>query len=157
MSDMLAGSSGNDEIQTPRDLFNKLDATYQFDYDAFASDLNALCELYSTLSGTGFIYKLVDQRDGLAYPWRNHRVFLNPPYSKLMAVAEKMVSERNNAEIIVALIKVDTSTRWWQTLAPYAHIDYLPRRVKYVHPDPPKGWAGASFPSAIVLMKKDWM
>ena len=156
MSEILAGSSGNDEIQTPRALFDALNLAYQFDYDAFSSHENALCHWHSTVDGT-FGQSLFCTEDGFAYSWERSRVFLNPPYSKLQAVADKMVSERNKAEIIVALLKVDTSTKWWQTLAPFAHIDFLPRRVKYVHPDPPKGWAGASFPSAIVLMKKDWV
>lgn len=155
---MLPGSSGNDDIRTPQFLFDRLHAAFQFDYDAFASHANHLLPTYSTLTGTCSYgdCDLTDQ-DGLTLDWAGRRVFANPPYSALMPCVEKFVEERNNADIIVVLTKVDTSTRWWQLLAQYAHIDYLPKRIKYEHPNPPQGWSGASFPSAIAIMKKDWL
>ncbi len=162
MSEMLHGSSGFDEIQTPRELLDRLYRAFRFDYDAFASHDNAygLCQYYSTMDGT-FHRSLgkVSDSDGLASSWEGMRTFMNPPYSRGLVekCVDKAIAERNNAAIIVALIKVDTSTRWWQKLAAVSHIDYLPKRVKYVHPNPPPGWAGASFPSAIVILKKDWL
>lgn len=154
---MLAGSSGNDEIATPRALFERLHHAFQFDYDAFASHENHLLPTYSTLDGTFVEGRHLIDKDGLALSWAGRRVFLNPPYSNLLAVVEKCVAERNEAEIIVALVKVDTSTRWWQLLERHAHIDYLPKRVRYEHPNPPSGWGGATFASAVAVMRKDWL
>lgn len=155
---VLAGSSGNDEIRTPRWLFDQLNEQFQFDYDPFASHENALTDFYSTADGT---YStgghMEDPAHGLQYPWMGCRVFMNPPYSRglVMRCIEKAVSERNNAAIIVALVKADTSTKWFQLLMEHSFIEWLPRRVKYEHPNPPKGWSGASFPSAIALLRKD--
>lgn len=157
MSDMLAGSSGNDEISTPRWLFNRLNESFAFDYDAFASHENHLLPTYSTIGGTYVEGEHLIDKDGLVLSWSGRRVWLNPPYSILLPVITKCVLERNEAAIIVALVKVDTSTRWWQLLERHAHIDFLPKRVKFHHPNPPKGWSGASFPSAIAIMKKDWL
>lgn len=148
MAIKLHGSSQNDEIQTPQELFDRLNRAFGFDTDAFASDSNHLLPMYWT-----------QETDALAQDWSGRRVFANPPYSRglINLAVDKMIAERNQAEIIVTLIKVDTSTQWWQRLAAHAHIDYLPKRVKYYHPNPPAGWAGASFPSAICILKKDWL
>lgn len=167
MSDMLQGSSGNDDIRTPPDFYRELDKAFVFNYDAFSSIENALCPEFSTIEGTYYRYYAdgnlapakISEATGLEYDWTGKRVFMNPPYSRglLKLCVEKAISERNKADIIVALIKVDTSTRWWQELALHAHIQYLPKRVRYVHPDPPPGWAGASFASALAIFHKDWM
>lgn len=148
MSDKLHGASGNDEIQTPPELFDKLNTAFRFDTDAFASHLNHLLPVYWT-----------EQDNALIQDWSGRRVFCNPPYSRGLVeqAVDKMIAERNRAGIIVVLIKVDTSTRWWQKLAAHSYVDFLPKRVKYVHPNPPPGWAGASFASAICVLKKDWL
>lgn len=174
MAGILQGSSRYDGIQTPRALYDRLNEAYRFNYDAFAAHEDHLASCYSTIEGTYLMVGReahpdtdlvlgerrplkVHMEDGLELPWEGRRVYLNPPFSRLREVTAKCVAERNEAAIIVALLKVDTSTRWWQTIAPYAHIDYLPRRVSYVHPAPPSGWAGASFASAVLVLKKDWM
>lgn len=165
----LQGTSGNDEIGTPRWLFHKINAAYVLTYDAFASHENALCDSYSTIEGTyyadiaarsgvcGEPFQLSDL-DGLTTSWRGQRVFCNPPYGRgdikgrnlYDDCVDKMIEERNNAAIIVALLKVDTSTKRWQKVMQYAHIDYLPR-IKYA------GMSGkATFASAVCVFKKDW-
>ena len=154
MSTMLPGSSGNDEIRTPKRLFAKLNTAFQFSYDAFATEKNALCRSFSTTEGTFWRGQFYSAETGLSIPWEGQRVFMNPPYSRplLSQCIEKAVEERNNAAIIVALVKVDTSTKWFQLLMQYAHIDYLPKRLKY------EGMtAAATFPSAIAVFKKDWV
>lgn len=163
----LVGTSRNDEIETPDDLYYWLDCRFHFDYDAFASHSNfktakhcSGMKTYSTIEGTFVVdvtpraERLVVAEDGLAHDWYGKRVFCNPPYSRglLSKAIDKMVAERNRAQIIVALVKVDTSTAWWRKLAMYSHVEYLPR-VKYVTPD--GGDSPATFASAVCIIKPD--
>lgn len=151
----LVGHSGNDNITTPRGLFDWLNWRFRFDYDAFASAENALCPLYSTTDGT--FHKTGWEgdydEDGLRFPWANRRVFLNPPYSQpLMGQAiEKCIEERNNAQIIVGLFKFDPSTANGRMLMDerYFHLEPQPR-IKYGGMN-----HAATFASAIVIAKPD--
>lgn len=154
----LVGHSGNDEIGTPDGLWNKINARYRLDYDAFASHDNALCDSYSTIGGTfeksfdGYPPAMASAQSGLDFPWKGMRVFLNPPYSNpLMRQAiEKCIAERNNAEIIVGLFKCDTSTGNFKLLNEYADLTFL-KRVKY------KGMKqAATFASCIAVFRQDW-
>ena len=135
---------GTAEWRTPPELFARLERRFGFDYDAFASHENALCCYYSTIDGTWerpqeWRDPMRDSHeDGLAFPWENWRVFMNPPFSRgfIEKAVEKAYSERENAAIIVALLPAATETRWFQQIVlPYCHIDWLPRRVRFVHPD----------------------
>jgi len=53
--------------------------------------------------------------DGLKHEW-NGTVWLNPPFSDKLAFYRKAVNELHagNAETVVALAPVDTSTEWFQ-------------------------------------------
>lgn len=153
----LTGHSGNDEITTPRGLFDWLNRRFMFDYDAFASHENALCDIYSTKDGTFIRNARWDgssaRADGLTHPWEGFRVFLNPPYSNpLMRQAiEKCIEERNNAQIIVGLFKFDTSTANGRLLMDerYFHLEPQPR-IKYGGMK-----SAATFASVIAIAKPD--
>lgn len=147
--------TGKGDWQTPPWLFEKLNSWFCFSYDAFASHENHLCSLYSTESGTYWSFmsepELDSPLDGLSYPWANERVFLNPPYSRdMMPLAmAKCMEERDKAEIIVALIPFDPSTRWWNNYVEGNIVIPLKKRVRFV------GAPGvATFPSCIVVFKK---
>jgi len=151
----LVGHSGNDEIGTPQWLFLQLMARYRFNYDAAASVANAKCESFSTVSGTYDVERdrPEDYRDGLTYPWFGKRVFVNPPYSSPLfsQFIGKAIEERNNAEIIVMLVKWDTSTANARRLRQYAHIEEVPR-ITYEGQKSP-----ASFASAIAIIRPDFI
>lgn len=152
-NDRTGVGAGSGEWRTPPDLFARLNRRFQFDYDAFASHENALCTFYSTDSGTFFKggQSWTDNSflppipapenapdDGLSFPWTGWRVFMNPPYSRglIEQCVEKAYNERDNAAIIVALIPAATETRWFQRyVLPHCHIDWLPKRVVFIHPD----------------------
>lgn len=55
--------------------------------------------------------------DGLSQEWFG-RVFCNPPFSDKVDWIEKAISEVNggNAELVVMVLPVDTSTRWYHNL-----------------------------------------
>jgi phage N-6-adenine-methyltransferase len=158
----LQGSSQNDEIQTPQYLFDRFNRAFTFDYDAFASHANTkVYNRYSTIEGTFFMDvpqpRLIDAASGFEYPWTDLHVWANPPYSLLMEAVAKFEAEVERAAWIAMLVKVDTSTRWYQRLEECAIVQPLKRRVKFTHPNPPAGWSGASFASAIAFPRRDWV
>jgi phage N-6-adenine-methyltransferase len=141
-NDRTGVGGGSGEWGTPPDLFKRLDYRFQFDYDPFASHANALCSRYSTVDGTydrlGTANVVMDDgHDGLTADWGHARVFMNPPFSRglMEPCIEKAFNERNNAQVIVALVPASTETRWFQNfILPHCHIDWLPRRVNFIHP-----------------------
>ena len=152
----------DNEWRTPQSLFDQLNTWFALDYDAAATDENALCDRYSTItSGTwlrvaGYSPVLASANDGLTEPWARRRVFLNPPYARaeIDRWMAKCYSERNEAAIIVALVKHDPSTRWWQWYiglnGEHAIVLPLPRRVRFSGAK-----HGANFASAIVVWRKE--
>ena len=160
--------TGKQDWGTPPKLYQRLNEWFAFTYDAFAGHENALCEDYSTENGTyrkrrmspndlpG--YEQLSMLDGLQNDWVGRRVFMNPPYSAhkgehtacLTCCMAKAYSERENADIIVALIPFDPSTRWWQNYVEgHCFVVPLPKRVKFVGAP-----SAAPFPSAVVIYKK---
>lgn len=152
----LVGHSGNDEIGTPRWLYDDLNRRFQFDYDAAASADNFKCLPWSGADGTyhldiGNQLVRIDGRDGLTFPWAGRRVFVNPPYSApLMGqFIEKAIEERNAAEIVVMLVKYDASTANGRLLREHFHLEYL-KRIRY------EGMSqGATFPSVVAIVRPD--
>ena len=174
--DKTGVGAGSMEWQTPPDLFAWLDQRFKFDYDAFASHENALCDHYSTIDGTFRLFDrtvhpdndlaegerrpvLWHQADGLNYPWADLSVYINPPYSRglIEQCIQKAYNERNNAAIIVALVPASTETQWFQKYLLHAcHIEWLPGRVLFIDPD--TGEPGQSPPSgsAIAIFRQDY-
>ena len=140
----MAVTKGNGcvEWETPPNLWKLLNDRHAFTLDGAASQANALCDTFCTEDGTfrligGAIIIQISELDGLSYPWFGHRVFVNPPYERelIKAFTFKMMEERNDAWLISALLPASTDTRWFhQHVLPYAHIDWLPRRVRFWHP-----------------------
>ena len=73
MSGFTSGmrSSLSNEWSTPPELFAELDSEFCFDLDAASTHENALCEQHFTKA-----------EDGLAQPWEDAHVWLNPPYGR---------------------------------------------------------------------------
>ena len=153
----LTGHSRNDELRTPDYIYDWLNRRFAFNFDAAASHENRRCWEYATVEGKfeadGSGYWLTGTEDGLTCLWEDYRVFVNPPYSRglLEAFVDKAIEERDNAEIIVMLVKVDTSTRWWRKLAEASHIEFL-RRVRYLD-ETGKPLPAATFASAIAIIR----
>lgn len=135
--DKVLWSSTSGEWGTPRDLFDRLNAVYRFDYDPAATHDNHLANRYSTLEGTfrasplGFdVYRISDM-NGLDYSWEGQHVFLNPPYGR--GIESWMKKAATEPLLCVALLPVRTGSRWWQEwVMPYADIEFLPGRLKFV-------------------------
>ena len=145
---------GSADWQTPPDLYARLNRRFRFGHDAIASHENALCDRYSTADGT--FHRVpgagvfpgqfkgarepdkLSSDDGLMLDWTGLRVWMNPPFTRgfIEQAVEKAYNERENAEIIVALLPAATETRWFQNfILPHCDITWLPRRVRFINPE----------------------
>ena len=69
---MKMNVKGNDNFETPQELFNQLDAIFNFTVDAACTSENCKCP-------KGYYYD--KGQDGLYADWGGERVFCNPPFS----------------------------------------------------------------------------
>lgn len=114
-----------------------------------------------------------EDEDGLSKPWFG-RVWLNPPYSEMAAWMEKCMAEskQDNTDVILALVKGDTSTDWWHRYAPEADaVAFLDHRLKFgedagsapfpnhvfVFGDAPSGVYDVLEKNGLVVRGADWM
>lgn len=55
--------------------------------------------------------------DGLELDWSSYdKVFVNPPYSNPLPWVRKAISSRREGQVIVMLLRHDSSTQWWREL-----------------------------------------
>jgi len=97
-------SSKSEEWETPQDFFNKLDQRWNFTLDPCCTKETAKCETFFT-----------KEDDGLKLDWKDHRVFMNPPYGRSVGKwVEKAYKEgiKHNT-IVVCLLPSRTDTKWF--------------------------------------------
>ena len=137
--------SKTDDWATPQALFDKLNAYHQFDLDAAASSTNHKVDRW-----LGLDHPQIERRDALACDWDGERVWLNPPYGRVLnlwvAKAANHV-HRNKAEVVL-LLPALTDTRWFHDYCINHAVEFIKGRVKFGD-----GKASAPFPSMIVRMK----
>lgn len=148
---------------TPRALFDRYDKLFSFNFDACALPQSSLCEafacppdVYDEITGDDklshkYVYQGQDLlrcfRDGLAVDWGS-RTWLNPPYGRTIGRwLARARAQADQGRLVVALIPVDTSTRWWQeNVQGIADVHYLRSRVRF------QGSTGSlNFASAIAI------
>lgn len=126
-----------DDRRTPRSLFDPLHADYRFTIDVAASVENALLPRYYTR-----------EVDALSVAWYQHRVWCNPPYSKLEPwLAKAWESMWGGCGIVVMLLPANRSEQgWWQRhVEPYRdgkpardgvtlETTFLPGRLRFDWP-----------------------
>lgn len=130
-------SSKTVEWATPEGLFDELDGEFGFNLDPCATDENAKCRDYFT-----------KEDDGLDQSWKNCRVFMNPPYGRVIGKwVEKMATER--IKVGVALLPARTDTIWFHKwIYGKAEIRFIKGRIKFGD-----GKQSSPFPSMIVIFK----
>ena len=120
-------SSGNDDWETPKDVYASLDKEFNFDFDP--------CPLKS-------------RDDGLNMVWGN-RNFVNPPYSKIALWIKKAYEEWLKGKTVVLLIPSRTDTRWFHDYILKAdEIRFIKGRLKFSGHK-----CGAPFPSAVIVFR----
>jgi site-specific DNA-methyltransferase (adenine-specific) len=130
------------EHETPQWLFDMLNKEFHFTLDPCASAENAKCELYYT-----------KEQDGLKQSWKDHNVFMNPPFGREL---KRWVQAAYNREggfdepnVIVGLLPVYTSSKWFHDFVlPVAEIRFVEGRLYFRS----KGGGGnAPFSSMVVI------
>nr|WP_241647871.1 phage N-6-adenine-methyltransferase [Rosenbergiella metrosideri] len=98
-----------DTWQTPRDLFQALNAEFHFQLDAAASDRNALCKRFITAEENTL------EADWSSYVTSGY-AWLNPPYSDPSPFIEKTAREKELNHVgCVMLLPADTSVGWFKS------------------------------------------
>lgn len=151
-------SNATDEWSTPRELFDALDAEFDFRLDAAASDENTHCYAY-----LGPDHWNPVARDAIAVEWSeiakagSRAVWLNPPYSKCRAFIAKAAEEARKGCTVVCLVPSRTDTRWWHEYVwdgtthqprPGVEVRFLRGRLKF-------GGSknSAPFPSVVIIFR----
>lgn len=129
------GATDRDNLGTDPELFGMLNRRFGFTLDPACTYENRKCATYYT-----------KDVDGLAQPWRFHRVWCNPPYSEIRRWVEKALLEWAQfepPELIVMLLPANrTEQRWWQDLVEprrdregsALRVEFLRGRQRFVMP-----------------------
>ena len=131
-------SSQRSKWETPQDLFDKLNAEFNFTLDPCASADNAKCQKYFT-----------QEQDGLKQDWQGETVFCNPPYGREIKkwVSKAYQESLKPDTLVVMLLPSRTDTTWFHDyILPYGKIDFIKGRLKFG-----SSKNSAPFPSMIVV------
>ena len=132
-------SSNTDLWSTPQDFFDKLNEEFNFNLDVCATKENAKCQDYFT-----------EEDNGLEWTWDNYRVWMNPPYGRVIGQWVKKANEARGG-IVVCLLPARTDTQWFHDYIynnQRAEIRFLKGRLKF-------GGSknSAPFPSMLIIFK----
>lgn len=134
----------SDEWITPRPLFHRLNREFRFTLDAAATSRTARVRPYIS-------------RYSLTRPWRG-RVWCNPPYSDGVEawVRKAAASVREGAEVVVVLVPVDTSTKWWHevVMRRASEVRFVRGRLSFTNPWHPKSDRSASAHAVVVFRRR---
>ena len=116
-------STGKNDWETPRWLFDELNEEFHFTLDPCASHETAKCDKYYT-----------KKEDGLIQNWGKEIVFCNPPYSNIEHTQwiKKCYEHSKNGGIAVMLIPSRTNTkRFHDCILGKAEIRFIRGRLKF--------------------------
>ena len=125
---------------TPKDLFEKINEEFHFEWDLASSLDNALCSNFYT-----------KEEDGLKQNWTG-ACWLNPPYgdrsSKMVDWIKKAyLDTQNNSDLtVVILIPARTNTKWFHE---YCMKSY---EIKFICGRPKFGDSKHGLPQPLVLV-----
>jgi site-specific DNA-methyltransferase (adenine-specific) len=130
-------SSKTPEWATPQSLFDELNNEFHFTLDPCSTDANAKCEKHYTIAD-----------DGLSHSWDAERVFMNPPYGRVIAHWVKKASKISDGGVCVCVLPARTDTRWFhEYIYGKTEIRFLKGRVRFNDEGP------APFPTMIVIFR----
>lgn len=127
MSKKNLKSSGNNEWETPPEIFQHWDDRFKFVCDVAATHENH----------KGLFRYITSEEDALApgTAW-GERNWLNPPYGRGMIlpfIKRAALRSVMHKELTVALLPVATSTKWWQEWVTKAdHVFFYPHRINFM-------------------------
>lgn len=117
------------EWETPPEVFDPLDAEFQF-------TLDPCCTVDSSKAPRFY----TEREDGLSQDWGAETVFMNPPYGReVYAWTEKALQSACAGALVVGLLPASTDLSWWhdyvigpEPLHPFAEVRYLRGRVRFI-------------------------
>lgn len=126
--------------ETPPEVFDPLNAEFDFTLDPCATSSTAKCPMYFT-----------ERQDGLTRDWGTHRVFMNPPYGReVYAWTRKARESAERGALVVALLPASTDLAWWHDdVVGHAEVRYIRGRVRFLTGGPYR--ASGFFASVIVI------
>jgi phage N-6-adenine-methyltransferase len=131
-------SSKTSEWETPKSLFDQLNAKWHFTLDPCCTPRNAKCAKYFTKA-----------EDGLVQDWSGERVFMNPPYGRDIGKwMKKSYDEYVRGALVVCLVPARTDTKWWHDYAKKGKVEFIRGRLKFG-----RAANSAPFPSALVVFQ----
>ena len=126
------------EWATPKEVFARLNFIYNFTLDPCSTHANATCSKHYTMA-----------ENGLAHSWQGERVFMNPPYGRVIGDwMKKAYEESCGSALVVCLVPARTDTAWWHDYAAKGEIVFVRGRLKFG-----AGKNSAPFPSAVITFK----
>ena len=127
--------SKSDKWATPKELYDKLNEEFNFNYDPCPID-----------------WKEGDP-DGLNIEWGTS-TFCNPPYSKVALWIEKAYNESRKGKKIVMLINAITDTiAFHKYIYGKADLRFIKGRLSFINPNEPTKKQPNVKPSMIVIFK----
>jgi len=141
-------SSKKSDWNTPQGFFNELNAEFNFELDAAATDKTAKCERYFT-----------PETDGLAQSWavsEGRAVFCNPPYGRETGKwVKKAYEEAQRGTMIVMLLPSRTDVSWFHDyILGRAEVRFLRGRLKFAD-DEGQAKNSAPFPSLVAIYRPE--
>lgn len=132
-------SHQSDEWETPKSIYDELDAEFHFTLDPCATVENHKCETFFTA-----------EQDGLLQDWGGYTVFCNPPYSEIGTWVEKAFREsRKDKTTVVLLIPSRTDTKYFHNFIYHrSEIRFVQGRIKFGDSK-----NSAPFPSMVVIFR----
>ncbi len=125
--------SKSDKWGTPKDLYDKLNAEFKFNFDP--------CPI-TWVEG---------DPDGLLIDWGTS-TFVNPPYSKVAKWIEKSYNEWKKGKRVVMLINAITDTKaFHKYILNNAELRFIEGRIKFINPENPKKLMPNVKPSMLVI------
>jgi len=127
MFDPIDKSFDKDSLQTPRYIYDWLNASFKFDVDLAASDKHHYCDIYFT-----------EDDSALTGDWslEGNVGFCNPPYSKINPWIEKAIEEIEFGFTTVMLIPTFNGDLYYEdVLTKSSSIINILGRLSFVRPD----------------------
>ncbi|MDG5790142.1 DNA N-6-adenine-methyltransferase [Evansella sp. AB-P1] len=134
-------NSNSHEWETPKSLFNSLNAEFNFDIDVCATKGNTKCSKYFT-----------KEESALEQEWTGV-CWMNPPYGRgIIKWVKKAYESSLKGSTVVCLLPARTDTIWWheycEKVSKVRDIRFIKRRLRFGNA---KG--EALFPSVIVIFR----
>lgn len=141
-------TSVKDSWTTPRDLYDSLDAHFNFTLDAAALQSSTLVPS----NWFGPDHPEQARQNALNCDWKaaslGGTVWLNPPYGRaIKGFMAKADEEAKKGTTIVCLVPARTDTAWWWDSVIHHEVRYIRGRLRFGGSS-----NSAPFPSAIVVM-----